>query len=160
MLKFYYNLAPNPTKVALCLEEMGLKYDEVVATAESFTISGEDALTKEPIKDPKVAAQIWVKGDEKVMSFASINNMMAMLQKLKADGKTATSAIFVHDYTNGWKLFAENSFFARKGNQVVAFLTEKEAQLYADKTGSQVATFKGLQDLYAKESRPLAVATR
>jgi GST-like protein len=29
MLKFYYNLAPNPTKVALCLEEMGLQYELV-----------------------------------------------------------------------------------------------------------------------------------
>jgi len=29
MLKFYYNLAPNPTKVALCLEEMGLPYAAV-----------------------------------------------------------------------------------------------------------------------------------
>jgi GST-like protein len=29
MVKFYYNLAPNPTKVALCLEEMGLKYELV-----------------------------------------------------------------------------------------------------------------------------------
>ena len=27
MIKFYYNLAPNPTKVALCLEEMGLPYE-------------------------------------------------------------------------------------------------------------------------------------
>lgn len=27
MIKFYYNLAPNPTKVALCLEEMGLRYE-------------------------------------------------------------------------------------------------------------------------------------
>lgn len=27
MIKFYYNLAPNPTKVALCLEEMGLAYE-------------------------------------------------------------------------------------------------------------------------------------
>ena len=27
MIKFYYNTAPNPTKVALCLEEMGLKYE-------------------------------------------------------------------------------------------------------------------------------------
>ena len=27
MIKFYYNLAPNPTKVALCLEEMGLQYE-------------------------------------------------------------------------------------------------------------------------------------
>jgi GSH-dependent disulfide-bond oxidoreductase len=29
MLKFYYNLAPNPTKVALCLEEMELPYELV-----------------------------------------------------------------------------------------------------------------------------------
>ena len=29
MIKFYYNLAPNPTKVALCMEEMGLPYELV-----------------------------------------------------------------------------------------------------------------------------------
>ena len=29
MIQFYYNLAPNPTKVALCLEEMGLTYELV-----------------------------------------------------------------------------------------------------------------------------------
>ena len=29
MLKFYFNGSPNPTKVALCLEEMGLAYEPV-----------------------------------------------------------------------------------------------------------------------------------
>lgn len=29
MIKFYYNTAPNPMKVALALEEMGLKYETV-----------------------------------------------------------------------------------------------------------------------------------
>ncbi len=29
MIKFYWNTAPNPTKVALCLEEMGLPYELV-----------------------------------------------------------------------------------------------------------------------------------
>ena len=29
MIKFYYSLAPNPTKVALCLEEMGLSYEPI-----------------------------------------------------------------------------------------------------------------------------------
>ncbi len=29
MIKFYYNLAPNPTKVALALEEMGLPYETI-----------------------------------------------------------------------------------------------------------------------------------
>src|SRR2546423_4419244 len=29
MIKFYYSTAPNPMKVALCLEEMGLAYDPI-----------------------------------------------------------------------------------------------------------------------------------
>lgn len=29
MIKFYYNMAPNPMKVALCIEEMGLPYELV-----------------------------------------------------------------------------------------------------------------------------------
>src|SRR6266446_6949136 len=29
MIKFYYNLAPNPTKVALFLEESGLPYEPI-----------------------------------------------------------------------------------------------------------------------------------
>ena len=29
MLKFYYNTGPNPMKVALCLEELGLKYEAI-----------------------------------------------------------------------------------------------------------------------------------
>jgi GST-like protein len=29
MIRFYYSLAPNPMKVALCLEEMGLSYEPI-----------------------------------------------------------------------------------------------------------------------------------
>src|SRR5688572_19960623 len=29
MIKFYYSTAPNPMKVALCLEETGLKYEPI-----------------------------------------------------------------------------------------------------------------------------------
>ena len=29
MIRFYYNLSPNPMKVALCLEELGLSYEPV-----------------------------------------------------------------------------------------------------------------------------------
>jgi NitT/TauT family transport system substrate-binding protein len=35
------------------MEEMGLAYDEVIATAEAYQITGEDALTGEAITDPK-----------------------------------------------------------------------------------------------------------
>ena len=42
MLKFYYNHAPNPLKVALFLEEAGVPYDPVpvdIATGEQFSSS-------------------------------------------------------------------------------------------------------------------------
>jgi GSH-dependent disulfide-bond oxidoreductase len=29
MIRFHYNLSPNPMKVALCLEELGLPYEPV-----------------------------------------------------------------------------------------------------------------------------------
>lgn len=142
------------------MQEMGLNYDEV-AKSDGLMISGEDAQTKEPIKDPKMAAQIWVKGEDKVMNFASISNMMTMLQALKADGKKAVGAMFVHDQTTGGKLFAENSFYVQNGKTISAFLTEKEAQAFAEKSGAKVANFQSLQQSIAQSNQsPVLVGAR
>ncbi|MBW4526743.1 MAG: ABC transporter substrate-binding protein [Phormidium tanganyikae FI6-MK23] len=142
------------------MKEMGLNYDEV-AKAEGFTIAGEDAQTKEPINNPKMAAQIWVKGEDKVINFASITNMFTMLKSLKADGKKAVGAMFVHDQTTGWKLFAENSFYVQNGKEVAAFLTEKEAQAFAEKSGAKVASFQSLQQSIAQANpASILVGTR
>lgn len=131
------------------IQEMGLTYDNVIATAENYTISGKDALTQAPITNAKQAAQIWIEGEDKVRSFASIQTMMTMLQQLKTEGQQATSAIFVHDHNNGWKLFAENSFFVQQGDEISAFLSETEAKTFADRIGAKPSTFRGLQDQYA-----------
>ncbi|WP_315789135.1 ABC transporter substrate-binding protein [Fischerella sp. JS2] len=131
------------------MKEVGLNYDEV-ANAKDFVISGEDAQTKEPIKDPKMAAQLWLKGNDKVINFASIKNMMIMLQKLKTENKQDKGVIFVHDRNNGWKLLAENSFYVQNGNEISAFLTQKDAQDFAQKSGVKVVDFKGLQQFYAQ----------
>ncbi|MBF2050546.1 MAG: ABC transporter substrate-binding protein [Elainella sp. C42_A2020_010] len=130
------------------MNELGLKYEEVVAAGEDFQISGKDALTGEPIQDPKMAAQYWVQGEDTVTTFASVSNMLKALAKLQADGKTA-DAMFVHDLNNGWKLFAENSYFVTQGDEVAAFLLESDAQAFAAKTGGQVTAFRGLQQTYA-----------
>ncbi len=135
------------------MQEMGLNYDEV-AKADGLAIAGKDAQTQQPIEDPKMAAQIWIKGEDKVMNFASIENMMAMLQKLKTEGNKAVGAIFVHDRNHGWKLFAENSFYVRKGKEVSAFLTAQEAQTFAQESGTVVADFKGLQQTLAQTAHP------
>ncbi|QYO64622.1 ABC transporter substrate-binding protein [Leptolyngbya sp. 7M] len=131
------------------MNELGLKYEEVVAAGEDFQISGKDALTGEPIQDPKMAAQYWVQGEDTVTNFASVSNMLKALAKLQADGKTA-DAMFVHDLNNGWKLFAENSYFVTQGDEVAAFLLESDAQAFAAKTGGQVTAFRGLQQTYAR----------
>ncbi len=135
------------------MKDMGLNYDEV-ANAKDFVISGEDAQTKEPIKEPKMAAQLWFKGDDKVMNFASVKNMIVMLQKLKSERKQSQEVIFVHDRNNGEKLFAENSFYVKNGDEISAFLTQKDAQDFAQKSGVKVVDFKEIQQSYAQTQQP------
>ena len=139
------------------MQEMKLNYDEVVKAGDNFVIAGKDALTEEPITIPNMAAQVWIEGEEQVLNFASISNMMEKLQQLKTEGQQATSAIFVHDRNNGWKLFAENSFFVQQGDEISAFLTAAEAEAFANQVGAEVATFRGLQDLYAQNRQPVAL---
>jgi len=147
----------NEDYLKKAMEEIGLNYDKVVATGENYQISGKDALTGEPIKNPKLAAQYWVQGEDTVTSFASIGNMLKALAKLQKEGKTADS-MFVHDRKNGWKLFAENSYFVTKGDEVSAFLLEADAQAFAANNGGQVTAFRGLQQIYAR--RPVLVGAR
>jgi NitT/TauT family transport system substrate-binding protein len=141
------------------MEELGLDYDEVIATAEAYQITGEDALTGEAIENPKLAAQLWVQGEEKVANYASIANMIKALSALQAEGQAA-DVMFVHDYNNGWKLFAENAYFVSNGDEVAAFLVESDAQTYATSTGGQMTAFRGLQDLYADRKPVLVGAQR
>lgn len=141
------------------MEELGLNYDEVIATAEAYQITGKDALTGEAIENPKQAAQLWVQGEEKVANYASIANMVKALSALQADGQAA-DVMFVHDYNNGWKLFAENAYFVSNRDEVAAFLVESDAQTYASATGGQMTAFRGLQDLYADRTPVLVGAQR
>ncbi|MCF2970499.1 hypothetical protein L1047_04725 [Synechococcus sp. Nb3U1] len=115
-----------------------------MAAGENYVLSGEDDLTGELIEDPLIAAQLWVGGEELTLNFASIKNMLTKLQELRAEGKAAR-VIFVHDRNNGWKLFAENSFFVQNGEEISAFLLEKDAQAFANEVGSSVMGFRALQ---------------
>lgn len=141
------------------MQEMGMNDAQITSDAEGFVIAGADAETKQPIRDAKLAAQLWIEGEDTVRNYASIESMMTALKKIQADGKQAVSAIFVHDRSNGWKLFAENSFFVRGSDGIAAFLTEKDAQAFAQQKGAQVVGFKGLQEFYVQAS-PAQVATR
>ncbi|MEM7770563.1 MAG: ABC transporter substrate-binding protein [Cyanobacteria bacterium P01_E01_bin.6] len=139
------------------MENMGLDYDEVIAEGESYVITGNDALTDEPIENPKMAAQLWIQEDPTVTNFASIPNMVKKLNELQADGKAA-DVIFVHDRNKGWKLFAENSYYVTNGDEVSAFLLEADAEAFAAESGGQVATFKSLLQTYANGPQPIRIS--
>ncbi|MBL6078070.1 glutathione S-transferase N-terminal domain-containing protein [Belnapia sp. T18] len=68
MIRFYYNLAPNPTKVALGLEEMGLDYEPVPVDTRKGEQHGPDFLTINP--NAKVPAI--VDGDQVVFDSNAI----------------------------------------------------------------------------------------
>lgn len=126
------------------ISQMNLNYNEVVAAGEKYAIAGNDALTKEAIDNPKMAAQLWVQGEDGVRNFATIPNMLKMLPLLRKEGKVA-NAIFVHDRSNGWKLFAENSYFVQNGKEISAFLLKSDAENFAAATGGKVTDFRDLQ---------------
>lgn len=138
------------------MENLGLDYDEVIAEGESYVITGNDALTDEAIENPKMAAQLWIQGEDLVTNFASIPNMIEKLNALQEEGQAA-DVIFVHDRNQGWKLFAENSHYVTNGDEVSAFLLEADAQAFAAESGGQVTTFKDLLQTYASGPQPVQV---
>ena len=139
------------------MDNMDLNYDEVIEAGESYVITGNDALTNEPIEEPKMAAQLWIQEEPTVTNFATIPNMIKKLNELQADGK-ASDVIFVHDRNKGWKLFAENSHYVKKGDEVSAFLLEADAKAFAAESGGQVTTFKSLLQTYANGPQPARIS--
>ncbi len=68
MIKFYYNLGPNPYKVALCLEEMGLPYEPVPVD----TRKGEQFTPAYLAINPNAKAPAIVDGDVTVFDSSAI----------------------------------------------------------------------------------------
>ncbi len=106
-----------------------------------------------------MAAQLWIQGEETVTNLASIPNMVKMLAKLKEEGKAA-DVMFVHDRHNGWKLFAENSYFVNNGEEVSAFLLKQDAERFAAASGGKVTAFRELQQNYAQKTAPVLVGIK
>ncbi len=68
MLKFYYSTAPNPMKVALCLEEMGLPYEAIPVD----TRKGEQHAPAFLAVNPNAKVPVIVDGDATVFDSNAI----------------------------------------------------------------------------------------
>ena len=115
----------------------GLDYEARLKSYEPLPLRGKDARTGEPIREPKLAGQIWVKGEAKVRAYATPQSTLAAIKELGRQGKPIRAA-FVQDRETGVKLFADRAFFvendggrAQEPVVVAAFLTQERAQAWA-----------------------------
>ena len=71
----------------------GLDYEARLKSYEPLPLRGKDARTGEPIREPKLAGQIWVKGEAKVRAYATPQSTLAALEELGRQGKTVRACV-------------------------------------------------------------------
>ena len=137
------------------LSEAGLTTRDVdaVFTAGTSPMEGKDASTGTPIKDPRAAAEVWLKG-EAIKPYASLAVMMAALREAESSGRIVNAA-YVFDYSTGLKLFAHRAFYVAGGSgravsaSLVAFAWKEEADAFATKHGGRVLSLEDAKKLGA-----------
>ena len=119
-------------------KEMDLDYDKRLHSYAQLPLAGNDAITGKPIVDPKLAGQIWVKGETKVRAYGTPDSTLSALKKLEGD-KREVRVAFVHDRGTGFKLFADKAWYVTgaKGG-VAAFLLRGSAEEWAKGNGGAV----------------------
>ena len=109
-------------------------------------VEGKDASTGAPIKDPRAAAEMWLKG-EPVRPYASLATLMGALRDAELAGRTVNAA-YVFDYPTGLKLFAHRAFYVAGGSgkaataSLVGFAWKEEAEAFATKHGGKVLSLE------------------
>ncbi len=133
-------------------QESGLNYDARLKDYASSPFTGEAVDTGGPITDPKLAGQIWVRGEPKVRLYSSPEATLQAAEQLKTEGQQLR-VVFVHDYGSGIKLFADKVWYVNRNGKLAAFLLRENADAYAAQNGGQVLAYTDAQELYKKANQ-------
>lgn len=121
--------------------EFGYDYDARLRDYAPLPFRGNALDTQAPVAEPKLAGQIWVKGEPKVRLYSSVQATFAALRALEHEGKRAR-VVFVHDRVSGNKLFADKVWYvSNKDGSFSAFLLKQAASDWAAKNGGRVLDF-------------------
>jgi NitT/TauT family transport system substrate-binding protein len=121
-------------------KEFGYDYDARLADYAPLPFQGRALDTQAPVTDPKLAGQIWVKGEPKVRLYSSVDATFEALAELEA-AKTPVRVVFVHDRLSGNKLFADKVWYVRSAGKLASFLLKPAAREWAEKNGGQVLDY-------------------
>jgi len=133
--------------------ELGRDYtkDQRVMVAGTSPMEGTDAITGAPIKDPRTAGELWVKG-EPIKPYASLATLMTALRDAEQTSR-AVNAAYVFDQPTGLKLFAHRAFYVAGGSgkvaiaSLVAFAWKDEAETFATRNGGKVLSLEEAKKL-------------
>jgi NitT/TauT family transport system substrate-binding protein len=130
----------NDKFIRQAASEFGYDYEARLKdyAAQPFTEKAVD--TGASVSDPKLAGQIWVKGEPKVRLYSSVAATFAALGALEGENK-GVRVTFVHDRVSGNKLFADKVWYVEKEGQLSAFLLKPAAEQFARENGGSVSSY-------------------
>jgi NitT/TauT family transport system substrate-binding protein len=119
---------------------MGVDYDARLKSYDPVPLGGFDARTGDPIRESRLAAQVWMGGEEKVGAFATPQSALAAYNEAQRSGKKVRVAL-VHDRNTGAKLLAKNAWYVASPTVLTAFLLKEDARAWARTSGGSVLGF-------------------
>ena len=123
--------------------ELGLDYNQQLASAANYEVAGEDKFCGKPIDQPRKSGEIWVEG-EGISAYSSAACTLGAYAALQSKGKKVNVA-YVYDTARGIKLFADQAFFAVAStggkSEIAPFLLKKDAEAYAASVNGKVVGF-------------------
>lgn len=128
-------------------QSAGLNYAQQLKNYAQSPLIAKDALTQKPIQSFDRVTQIWVKGEAKVRSYATLETAFADLNKLKQSGKNIR-VVYNQDRNLKIKLLANLAWYATdKSGQISAFLLRGDANNWAKTHGGKVYDFNNAPKL-------------
>jgi NitT/TauT family transport system substrate-binding protein len=136
----------NDKFIRQAAKEFGLDYDKRFKDYNPVPFTGNAVDTGAPVKEAKLAGQIWLKGEPKVRLYSTVEATFAAQKKLAAENKVAR-VTFVHDRVTGNKLFADKVWYVNQKGRLSAFLLKNAAEQWSKKNGGSVLSYEAAQKL-------------
>ena len=128
----------------------GLDYDAALKDKSHLALKATDAATGQPITDEKRLAQVWVAGEPRVRSYATLETAFAEVRKIEAGGKKVR-VVYAQDRDLGLKLLAGQAWFAPDAQgHLNAFLLKDAATRFAQANHAQVLDFAAARSASAQ----------
>jgi NitT/TauT family transport system substrate-binding protein len=116
---------------SLIKKAYGDGYDQAVSdTTNPAAITGTDQVCKEKVKDPALAGEIWVQGEDDTRPTADPECLLENAADVLDHGG-ALRAAYVPDAETGTRWFADRMIWLQDGDDLLPFATRESADQYA-----------------------------